>query len=72
MLQLSLDEKVSLFRSLFRGREDVFARRYKSKDKKEEIIEALKGMSPEKIAEILSVIQKIVIFASRQIAHVEL
>lgn len=26
MLQLSLDEKVSLFRSLFRGREDMFAR----------------------------------------------
>ena len=26
MTRLSLDEKVSLFRSLFRGREDVFAR----------------------------------------------
>ena len=25
--QLSLDEKVQLFRSLFRGREDVYARR---------------------------------------------
>lgn len=29
-----------------------------SKDKKEEVKEALKGMSPEKIAVILSVIQK--------------
>lgn len=28
MPQLSLEEKVSLFRSLFRGREDVFARRW--------------------------------------------
>lgn len=28
--QLSLDEKVALFRSLFRGREDVFARRWYS------------------------------------------
>ena len=27
MPQLSLEEKVTLFRSLFRGREDVFARR---------------------------------------------
>ncbi len=27
MPQLSLEEKVALFRSLFRGREDVFARR---------------------------------------------
>lgn len=30
MLQLSLEEKVALFRSLFRGREDVFARRWYS------------------------------------------
>lgn len=30
--QLSLDEKVALFRSLFRGREDVFARRWQSHD----------------------------------------
>lgn len=29
--QLSLDEKVQLFRSLFRGREDVYARRWQSK-----------------------------------------
>lgn len=28
MPRLSLDEKVALFRSLFRGREDVFARRW--------------------------------------------
>lgn len=28
MPQLSLNEKVALFRSLFRGREDVFARRW--------------------------------------------
>ncbi len=28
MSQLSLEEKVALFRSLFRGREDVFARRW--------------------------------------------
>ena len=27
MLQLSLEEKVALFRSVFRGREDVFAQR---------------------------------------------
>lgn len=32
MPQLSLDEKVALFRSLFRGREDVFARRWHSRD----------------------------------------
>lgn len=31
MSQLSLDEKVQLFRSLFRGREDVYARRWQSK-----------------------------------------
>ena len=30
--QLSLDEKVALFRSLFRGRVDVFARRWQSHD----------------------------------------
>ena len=30
MPQLSLEEKVALFRSLFRGREDVFARRWYS------------------------------------------
>lgn len=30
MAQLSLEEKVTLFRSLFRGREDVFARRWYS------------------------------------------
>ena len=30
----------------------------KPKDKKEEVIEALKGMSPEEIAAILSAIQK--------------
>ncbi|MCM1067492.1 MAG: DEAD/DEAH box helicase family protein [Muribaculaceae bacterium] len=30
MAQLSLEEKVALFRSLFRGREDVFARRWYS------------------------------------------
>lgn len=30
-VQLSLDDKVSLFRSVFRGREDVFARRWYSK-----------------------------------------
>lgn len=30
-LQLSLQEKVELFRSLFKGREDVFARRWVSK-----------------------------------------
>lgn len=29
---LSLDEKVTLFRSLFRGREDVYARRWQSRD----------------------------------------
>ena len=28
--QLSLEEKVELFRSIFRGREDVFARRWHS------------------------------------------
>ncbi len=32
MPQLSLDEKVALFRSLFRGREDVFAKRWQSRD----------------------------------------
>lgn len=32
MATLSLDEKVALFRSLFRGREDVFARRWQSRD----------------------------------------
>lgn len=31
MVTLSLDEKVALFRSLFRGREDVFARRWQSR-----------------------------------------
>jgi len=31
MLNLSLQEKVDLFRSLFKGREDVFARRWYSK-----------------------------------------
>ena len=31
MQTLSLQEKVELFRSLFRGREDVFARRWYSK-----------------------------------------
>ena len=31
MTRLSLDEKVSLFRSLFRGREDVFARRWQNR-----------------------------------------
>lgn len=31
MLTLSLQEKVDLFRSLFKGREDVFARRWNSK-----------------------------------------
>ena len=31
MLTLSLQEKVDLFRSLFKGREDVFARRWFSK-----------------------------------------
>lgn len=31
MSQLTLDEKVQLFRSLFRGREDVYARRWQSK-----------------------------------------
>ena len=30
MTRLSLDEKVALFRSLFRGREDVFARRWQN------------------------------------------
>lgn len=30
-ITLSLDEKVALFRSLFRGREDVFARRWQSR-----------------------------------------
>ncbi len=30
MTRLSLDEKVSLFRSLFRGREDIFARRWQN------------------------------------------
>ncbi len=32
MPKLSLDEKVALFRSLFRGREDVFAKRWQSRD----------------------------------------
>lgn len=32
MPQLSLDEKVALFRSLFRGRENVFARRWQTRD----------------------------------------
>lgn len=31
MTRLSLEEKVRLFRSLFRGREDVFARRWQSR-----------------------------------------
>ena len=31
VVTLSLDEKVALFRSLFRGREDVFARRWQSR-----------------------------------------
>ena len=31
MTRLSLDEKVALFRSLFRGREDVFARRWQNR-----------------------------------------
>ena len=31
MLNLSLQEKVDLFRSFFKGREDVFARRWYSK-----------------------------------------
>ena len=31
MLRLSLQEKVELFRSLFKGREDVFARRWYSR-----------------------------------------
>lgn len=30
-IQLSLDDKVALFRSIFKGREDVFARRWYSK-----------------------------------------
>lgn len=32
MTKLSLEEKVALFRSLFRGREDVFARHWQSRD----------------------------------------
>lgn len=37
---------------------NLFGTVEKSKDKKEEVIEALKGMSPEDIASILSAIQK--------------
>ena len=38
MRTLSLQEKVELFRSLFRGREDIFARRWYSKASGKEIV----------------------------------
>lgn len=49
MLQLSLDERCRCFGVCFAGVRMCLSGDDESKDKKEEVIEALKGMSPEEI-----------------------
>lgn len=58
MLQLSWMKRCRCFGVCFAGVRMCLNGDDESKDKKEEVKEALKGMSPEKIAVILSVIQK--------------